>query len=35
MSTTNSEKITNIELDKLISFKSHPYIVRDDEQMRC
>ncbi len=34
MSTTNSEKITNIELDKLISFKSHPYIVRDDEQMR-
>lgn len=34
MSKTNSETITNIELDKLAPFKSHPYIVRDDEQMR-
>lgn len=34
MSKTNSETITNIELDKLAPFKSHPYVVRDDEQMR-
>ena len=34
MSKSNSETITNIELDKLAPFKSHPYIVRDDEQMR-
>ena len=33
MSKTNSETITNIELDKLAPFKSHPYIVRDDEQI--
>ena len=33
MSKTNSETITNIELKKLVPFKSHPYLVRDDEQM--
>ncbi len=34
MSKTNSETITNVELDKLAPFKSHPFMVRDDEQMR-
>ena len=32
--TKKTEKITSVELKKLIPFKDHPFRVRDDEQMR-
>ncbi|MCR4599559.1 MAG: ParB/RepB/Spo0J family partition protein [Acetatifactor sp.] len=32
--TKKTEKITSIELKKLVPFKDHPFQVRDDEQMR-
>ena len=32
--TKKTEKITSIELKKLVPFRDHPFQVRDDEQMR-
>lgn len=34
MECRKQEKIQNIDLNKLTEFKNHPFIVRDDEQMR-